>query len=77
MSGPLSRLIECHSIKVAPLELLRLGRLPVNSHPGFFLHWFFTRAEGNFYEGVMVTGVTSDEVDERVQANIISVGYKA
>lgn len=33
-------------------------------------------AEGNFYEGIMVTGVTSDATDDAVQKNIIAVGYK-
>ena len=33
-------------------------------------------AIGNFYEGIMVTGVTSDSTDDAVQANIIAVGYK-
>jgi hypothetical protein len=32
-------------------------------------------AQGKFYEGIMVTGDTSDETDDAVQANIISVGY--
>ena len=32
---------------------------------------------GNFYEGYMVTGVTSDATDDAVQANIVAVGYKA
>eukprot|EP01047_Picozoa_sp_COSAG01_P050864 COSAG01_NODE_5184_length_4426_cov_1.320777_3_plen_195_part_00 len=31
---------------------------------------------GNFYEGYMVTGVTSDATDDAVQANIVAVGYK-
>jgi len=33
-------------------------------------------AEGNFYEGIMVTGDTTDATDEAVQANIVAVGYK-
>lgn len=33
-------------------------------------------AKGNFYEGFMTTGYTSDETDEAVQANIVGVGYK-
>merc|ERR1712039_951744 len=33
-------------------------------------------AKGKFYEGIMVTGVTTDATDEAVQANIVSVGYK-
>ena len=33
-------------------------------------------AMGKFYEGVMVTGVTTDATDELVQANIVAVGYK-
>ena len=32
---------------------------------------------GNFYEGFMVTGATTDETDDAVQANIVAVGYKA
>jgi hypothetical protein len=32
---------------------------------------------GNFYEGYMVTGDTTDETDDAVQANIVAVGYKA
>jgi hypothetical protein len=32
-------------------------------------------AMGCFYEGVMVSGTTTDAVDEAVQANIVSVGY--
>jgi len=32
-------------------------------------------AMGCFYEGVMVTGVTSDATDEAVQANIVAVAY--
>ena len=35
------------------------------------------RAEGNFYEGYMVTGATTDATDDAVQANIVAVGYKA
>ena len=31
---------------------------------------------GNFYEGIMVTGITSDATDDAVQANIVAVGYK-
>jgi hypothetical protein len=30
---------------------------------------------GCFYEGVMVSGVTTDSTDEAVQANIVAVGY--
>ena len=30
----------------------------------------------NFYEGMMVTGVTTDATGEPVQANIVAVGYK-
>merc|ERR1719162_2799640 len=33
------------------------------------------RAQGKFYEGIMVTGSTTDVTDDAVQANIISVGY--
>lgn len=33
-------------------------------------------ARGQFFEGYMVTGVTSDETDDLIQANIVSVGYK-
>lgn len=32
---------------------------------------------GNFYEGYMVTGVTTDATDDAVQANIVAVGYKS
>ena len=32
-------------------------------------------AMGCFYEGVMVSGVTTDSTDEAVQANIVAVGY--
>ena len=32
-------------------------------------------AQGKFYEGIMVTGATSDATDELVQANIVAVGY--
>ena len=32
---------------------------------------------GNFYEGYMVTGATTDATDDAVQANIVAVGYKA
>lgn len=31
---------------------------------------------GNFYEGYMVTGVTTDATDDAVQADIAAVGYK-
>ena len=34
-----------------------------------------TAGVGNFYEGIMVTGATSDATDEAVQANIVAVGY--
>lgn len=34
------------------------------------------RAEGNFYEGYIASGVTSAETDDAIQANIIAVGYK-
>ena len=33
-------------------------------------------ALGNFYEGIMVTGNTTDETDDAVQANIVAVGYE-
>jgi len=33
-------------------------------------------AVGNFYEGYMATGVTSAATDEKIQANIVSVGYR-
>eukprot|EP01049_Picozoa_sp_SAG25_P011906 SAG25_NODE_1519_length_2854_cov_51.421416_2_plen_37_part_00 len=33
-------------------------------------------AEGNFYEGMMVIGATTDATDDAVQANIVAVGYK-
>lgn len=33
-------------------------------------------AKGKFYEGIMVTGVTSDATDGLIQANIVAVGYK-
>ena len=33
-------------------------------------------AVGNFYEGIMVTGVTTDETDDAVQANIVAVRYQ-
>jgi hypothetical protein len=33
-------------------------------------------AMGKFYEGYMVTGVTTDATDAAVQANIVAVGYK-
>jgi len=32
-------------------------------------------AMGNFYEGVMVTGATTDATDDAVQANIVAVAY--
>ena len=32
-------------------------------------------AMGNFYEGYMVTGVTTDATDDAVQANIVAVAY--
>ena len=32
-------------------------------------------AVGNFYEGFIATGVTSAETDEKIQANIATVGY--
>merc|ERR1712048_853397 len=32
-------------------------------------------AQGKFYEGIMVTGTTTDATDEAVQANIVAVGY--
>ena len=33
-------------------------------------------AIGNFYEGIMVTGTTTDTTDDLVQKNIVAVGYK-
>ena len=33
-------------------------------------------AQGKFYEGYMVTGVTTDATDDLIQANIVAVGYK-
>ncbi len=33
-------------------------------------------ALGNFYEGIIVRGVTDDATDDAVQANIVSVRYK-
>ena len=34
------------------------------------------RAEGNFYEGYIASGVTSKVTDDAIQANIVQVGYK-
>jgi hypothetical protein len=31
---------------------------------------------GTFFEGTMVTGVPSDEVDDAIQANIVAAGYE-
>ena len=33
-------------------------------------------AEGDFYEGYMATGVTSQATDDAIQANMVAVGYK-
>ena len=33
-------------------------------------------AMGKFYEGIMVTGVTSDATDDAVQRNIVAAGYQ-
>lgn len=33
-------------------------------------------AQGKFYEGIMVSGATTDATDDAVQANIVAVGYK-
>ena len=33
-------------------------------------------AIGTFFEGVITAGYTSDQADDDVQANIVSVGYK-
>ena len=33
-------------------------------------------AIGNFYEGMIATGVTSAATDDKIQANIVAVGYK-
>ena len=33
-------------------------------------------AIGNFYEGYMATGATTNETDDAIQANIVAVGYK-
>jgi hypothetical protein len=33
-------------------------------------------AEGNFYEGIIATGVTTAATDGKIQANIVAVGYK-
>lgn len=35
------------------------------------------RAMGKFYEGIMVTGETTDATDDAVQANIVAVGYRS
>ena len=32
-------------------------------------------AVGTFFEGAMVTGYVSDEVDAAIQANIVAAGY--
>ncbi|GMF21591.1 unnamed protein product [Phytophthora fragariaefolia] len=32
-------------------------------------------AIGSFYEGIMVSGNPSDDVDDKVQANIVAAGY--
>ena len=32
-------------------------------------------ASGKFFEGIMVTGVTTDEVDDAVHANIVAARY--
>ena len=31
---------------------------------------------GKFYEGIMTTGVTDDQTDDAVHANILAVGYQ-
>lgn len=37
---------------------------------------FSNSARGKFYEGIMVTGATTDATDEAVKANIAAVNYK-
>ena len=32
-------------------------------------------AQGNFFEGVMTSGTSSDATDDAVQANIVAAGY--
>jgi hypothetical protein len=32
-------------------------------------------AQGNFFEGVMTSGYSSDATDNAVQANIVATGY--
>ena len=34
------------------------------------------QAMGKFFEGIMVTGVTTGATDDAVQANIVAVGYQ-
>ncbi len=36
----------------------------------------WTMSQGTFYEGAIVDGYPSDEVEDKVHANIISAGYK-
>jgi hypothetical protein len=36
----------------------------------------WTMSEGNFYEGAIVAGYPSDDVEDKVQANIVAAGYK-
>jgi hypothetical protein len=36
-----------------------------------------TMSQGNFYEGAIIAGYPTDEVDDQIQANIVSAGYKA
>ena len=33
-------------------------------------------AVGNFYEGFVATGATDPATDDKIQANIVSVGYR-
>jgi hypothetical protein len=35
-----------------------------------------TMSQGNFYEGAIIAGYPTDDVEEQVQANIVSAGYK-
>ena len=68
-----------HAALARVLTAVVMARQPMKKEGGIVLGTGGDESngsQGNFYEGFMATGATSDATDDAVQANIVAVGYK-
>ena len=71
--------VRSHAVLARVLTAVVMARQPMKKEGGIVLGTGGDESngsQGNFYEGFMATGSTSDATDDAVQANIVAVGYK-